>query len=699
MTFEQILSILRRVLPYALAGMVAFAIVGLAYSLLTPREYRATARVIVDPRTRTLAAQDVVSGLPQRDETIVDTEVEFLESPSVAEHVVRQKKLASDPEFGGPTFQSAVDNLSSAMNVHRVGMTYHIDISVDSRSAERAAELANATAEAYLVMQKMGKRNTTAEASELLRKSAEAKEVEVRAAEQAVAEYRSRNNLLSIKGAPLAEQSAAQLADQLANARAQERAALGELGAAARAPIALDAANSQASLGALRSQQAAAQQKMSAAATRYGYRHPIYVAAQEELTRINEAVASEDARARAAVSAGRQQQITDLRSRAAAATNLRHSLESSAGYNAAKLERNAQASTELSDLERKAQALRDTYQTYLDRYQQVSSQLGTEQSDSNLVSAAVVPLKPFKPNVKLNTSIGALAGFLVGISFVTITMILEAHFSTNQQLEEALDLEALPALPTIKSTDLGAGQGNLSAAEISRLMLSNPTGVFAEMHKNLLSALDRPVDGKPNQVIVITSALPKEGKTTASICLASMAAHLGKRTLLVDCDQRRRSVTRELLGAADLGLRDALLNVGDSSRAIRETHVDKLHILPANAIDGAQIDIFDSNKVQPLLTSLRSRYDVILLDTAPILPIADTRILAPNADSVLFLCRWRSTPRRAVENALAILGKTDAPIAGVALTQVDLKQQAKFGYGDSLFYYQMYRDYYAPTPR
>lgn len=675
--------------------MVAFGLIGLAYSMISPPEYRATARVIVDPRTRTLVAQDVVSGLPQRDETIVDTEVEFLQSPALAERVVREEKLMSDQEFGTGTIESTVDKFSSALSIQRVGMTYHIDISVDSVSPKRAAQLADATVEAYLIMQKESKRNTSAQASELLLKSAKAKEVEVRLAEDAVSRYRSANNLLSIKGAPLAEQSAAQLADQLATARAQERAAIGELTTIAGSPVALDTANTQMSLGSLRGQQALAQQKMSSAATRLGVRHPEYLAAQQELAQINQAVANEETRARAAVSATRQQQVNELRARAAAASSLRQSLEASAGFNAAGLERNSAASTELAQLERKAQSVRDAYQTYLDRFEQVSSQLGTEQSDSDLVSSAAVPMRPFKPNTKLNVAFGGLAGLLAGISFVTILMLLEPHFSTGSQIESQLDLESLPGLPLIQSTNLMSNAKVVAPIEAARLMLGDPTNSFAEMHKNLLTALDRQVDGQPNQVIMITSALPREGKTTTSICLAAMAGHLGKRTLLVDCDQRRRSVTRELVGDVDFGLREALLNVADSKRAIHQTVFPNLDILPASNVASANIDVFEDDRIKPLLSELRETYDLILIDTAPVLPIADTRIVAPHADSILFLCRWRSTSRKAVEAALAILGKTGSPVAGVALTQVDLKKQAKFGYGDDLFYYNMYKDYYS----
>jgi Mrp family chromosome partitioning ATPase len=95
-----------------------------------------------------------------------------------------------------------------------------------------------------------------------------------------------------------------------------------------------------------------------------------------------------------------------------------------------------------------------------------------------------------------------------------------------------------------------------------------------------------------------------------------------------------------------------------------------------------------------LLETLRKEFDLVLLDTAPVVPVADTRILAPKADVVVFLARWRKTPRKAVETGFALLRSVGADIVGVALTLVDAQQQAKYGYGDSGYYYRSYRKYY-----
>lgn len=695
MTFEQIFATARRIVPYALIGAVALGLLALGYSLVTPKLYQATARVIVEPRTRTVVAndQDVMSSLPQRDPTVVDTEVEFLESLAVAERVVKEQQLVRDPEFGDSTPEKTAVKFQAAMSVQRAGPTYLIDIGVLSRSPQRAAALANASARAYLALQRERKREATSNANTLLSNRVRTMETELRRAEDAVQAYRVANNLMSVNGTTLAEQTAAQLSQQLADARGRERAALAELAAARGAGVSLDSANAQGSLGTLRAQQATARQEMSAAAARYGPNHPTYIAAAQRLREIDAAVAGETSRARAAVAANRQSLVADLAAKAAAATNLRRSIEGSAGNNQAGLTRNSRSSSELGELERKAAALRSTYEAYLERYRQTTTQLGTEQADSSVVSEALTPSKPARPNTRINLLLGLLLGGAIGVSIAVIRMLFESHFSTSNQIENELDVDALPILPTIKSAKLPVRRAAdpLSAA---RAMLEDTTGTFAEMHTNLLASLNRPVDGGANQVVLLTSSLPREGKTTAAVCLATMSAQLGRRTVLIDFDQRRRGTTRALVDDPAVGVAQVIDGTATLESVTITTDLGGFDLIPASKLKGNAAGIFEHEGLQALLTTLRGKYDLVLLDSAPILPIADSRILAKYADSILMLCRWRSTPRKAVEQALALLGESATPIAGVALTQVDLNRQATLGYGDQTFYYSKYKEYY-----
>jgi capsular exopolysaccharide synthesis family protein len=195
-------------------------------------------------------------------------------------------------------------------------------------------------------------------------------------------------------------------------------------------------------------------------------------------------------------------------------------------------------------------------------------------------------------------------------------------------------------------------------------------------------------------VIAITSALPGEGKTTTSLCLARTAALQGARVVVVDCDLRRRTVNRLLRADPATGLLEVLSGEATLQQAIVVDEPTGAHVLPLAKSAFTPKDVFGTVAMDRLLADLRARYDLIILDTAPILPVADTRVLAPKADTVVFLARWRKTPQQAIEAAFRLLAGTGAHVGGVALTQMDMKQQTKYGYGDPGYYYAEYKKYY-----
>ncbi|WP_221794544.1 GumC family protein [Aquisediminimonas sediminicola] len=683
LNIDDIKAFIFRAAPLVILAVIGFMTVAIAYSLAATKIYEATARVIVEPRTQNLTGnQEALSGLQARDQGVVDTEVHFLQSGTVAERVVRDAQLMQDPEFAEASTDATIKRFAKALDIRRVGMTYLIDIAVRAQSPSHAALLANKAAAAYLALQQERKRAATSLAGDLLSRRVASMASEVGAAEAEVQTFRRSHNLMSVNGTTLAEQNAAQLNAQLATAQADERAAIDRLHAATQDNVATDTAHAQNSLAPLHAQQAAAMQEMGVAQSRYGERHPNYIATREKLDEINRALVAETVRARSAIIAARQNELANLRAQAAAATGMRQSIEASATANAAGLNRNSQAYATLAELERKASALRSTYENYLTRYQQTSTQLGTERPDSAIISPATSPLAPHSPHLVYNVIIAVLGGLVVGVLVSALGMMLESHFSTGHQVEQSLDVDALPILPTIASAGLFPKRANPDITVIVVTMLTRPMCAFTKMHISLLAAISRPLATGVNQVIALTSAIPNEGKTTSAVCLAALAANAGRRTIIIDGDLRRQHATDILLGrAAKKGLVDIL----DGDAALEDTLIRDLpggfDLLPAAPLSSGRLDIFSAPQFGALIKNLRQHYDLILIDTAPILPVFDTRILLEHVDSVMFLCRWRKTARRTVEAALAIIGRTGAPIAGLCLTQVDLTQIRKFSYG------------------
>jgi capsular exopolysaccharide synthesis family protein len=225
-------------------------------------------------------------------------------------------------------------------------------------------------------------------------------------------------------------------------------------------------------------------------------------------------------------------------------------------------------------------------------------------------------------------------------------------------------------------------------------MVDKPLSIYAEAFRSLLLSVRYAHAGKPAKVVGITSAIPSEGKTITSIGIARIAALQGERVLLVDCDLRRRSLNDALSSEPAVGLLEVLEGSARLDDVIRKDEATGAHLLPLAPGLDAPKNLFGDERFASLLSELRSRYDLVVLDTAPVLPIVDTRVLAPLVDSMVLVARWRHTPVRAIESALKQLSAAGCHLSGLALTQVDVTAQASTGYGDAGYYYDRFKKYY-----
>jgi len=226
-------------------------------------------------------------------------------------------------------------------------------------------------------------------------------------------------------------------------------------------------------------------------------------------------------------------------------------------------------------------------------------------------------------------------------------------------------------------------------------VVKRPNSAFAEAYRNLRASLKYATLNGPVTVIAVTSALPQEGKTTTSICLARSAALQGQRVVLVDCDLRKRELNRLTRGRArDAGLLEVLAGQSSLEDALLKDEATSAMILPLNTTVVGAHDLIGGDAMDALLAVLRERFDLVILDTTPVLPLADTRILSTKADVVVLVARWRKTSEHAVHAALRLLPAEAVTVAGVVLNRIHLGQQARFGFGDASYYHRQYAQYY-----
>jgi succinoglycan biosynthesis transport protein ExoP len=691
--------------------VAVFALAMVVTYQIKPR-YTATASVMLDSRQeKVVDAQQVLSGLPM-DSATVDTQVEVLKSRTLAQKVVDVLHLEQDEEFnpskpgllsmipglggGRPSAeqrrQAVVERVLKQLNVKRQGLTYVIGVNFESTSPTKAALIADTFADRYLLEQLDAKFDATRRASDWLNSRLGGLRSQVEDAEAQVQAYRSAHGLMTTgeAGATITQQEISTLNTQYATAKAEQAEADAKLNTA-RAQIAkgsngddLGEALSSQTISQLRQKRAELSGQVADLAGKYGPRPPEMLKAQRQLADIDAQIQAEIRR----VSSNLEAQASVARQRAA---SIGGSLNSSKGS----LATSNAASVKLNELQRNADSVRALYQSFLDRFKQTTAQQGIEQSDARVVSHAKVPTAASFPNIPLNALLGLVLGVGMAIAAMMIVEALENGLFTSEDVEKLLGVPHLGSIPTVASTLDGQKAGDKAKMSPTRYVVDKPLSSFAESFRNLRTSILFSRIGEPIRTVAITSALPGEGKTTTCICLGRVMAMGGTSTVVVDCDLRRRTVNRLFSEEPSVGLLEVLAGTATLDEALIKDEASGAVFLPLAKSSYTPKDVFASAAMDRLLEELRRRFEVTLLDTAPILPVADTRVLAPKADVTVFLARWRATPRKATENALKQLEGVGAYIAGVSLTQMDMKEQARSGYGDAGYYYRSYHQYYS----
>jgi capsular exopolysaccharide synthesis family protein len=351
----------------------------------------------------------------------------------------------------------------------------------------------------------------------------------------------------------------------------------------------------------------------------------------------------------------------------------------------------SRSAVEIRQLEREAQASRTLYENFLSRQKETTAQEDLQSPDARVLTPAQTPLSPLRTTERRTQIAGLLAGALAGLGLIFLLEKLNNTFRSPYQLEE---LAGLPVLGTVPAVGR-----RWSRKQVVKKFLENPKSSLAEAVRNLrTSILFSDVD-KPPAVVLFTSAVPREGKSTSAVLLAMTSRQMGRSSIIVDCDLRLPAVA-QILESDDK--RPGLLSVIEGTASLEDgIHIDPatgLHVLmtkpsePRSSINAA--DILSSRRFADLIAVLRKKYDRVILDAPPTLVVADARIVASLADAVAFVVRWDSTPRGAVLEGLKELRAVNAPIIGTVMTLVNETKAARYAYQGYSYYRGRYKDYY-----
>ncbi len=698
--------------------IVSLAVVALvaAFTLREQPVYSAVSQVALNTTVDRIAPTSSDKGDPVSlpADAVADTEVQVISSREMAARVSEALKLEQDALFNplldrrpgrldplrrligmapdpyvAPTpaesREAVLDRLQAGLTVARVGTSLALSIGYETTDPLYAARIANEYARRYTLGQLDAKQRTNRETRDFLAKRLEELRGQANADNEQVQRYRVASNLLSTSGASLTEQEISSYNQGVAEARAQaveDRARLETARAQLRGGSTGDDVGEALGSGvvsALRSRQADGAAQLANLRARYGPRHPDVLKATSELNEINANIQAEIGRV-----------ISNLDAKAQVSRERLGSISGSLSGARGTLAQNNRAMVTLDDLNRKAAASQALYESYLNRFKETSAQEGAERPDARILSLAETPDTPSSPNVGLNILLGLVLGTGFGLVAALVAEAMFPGITTGGEVESRLGARYLAGIPLLSSVAK-------KAPPPIDAVVALPGSAFAEAFRTLRTALHYAVPGRV-QTIAITSALPQEGKTTLSACLARVAAIGGEGVVLVDCDLRRRGISHAFhteIPENAPGLIEVLKGQAtlDQALLVDEASGARLLLAPRAISDAG--DLVQGEAMDRLLDELKTRFSLIVLDAPPLLPIAYARIIAAKADATIFVVRWRRTADHAVKAALRLIPASHVRLAGVVLGQVDMRKQRRFGHGDAASYYDKYKAYYA----
>ena len=372
------------------------------------------------------------------------------------------------------------------------------------------------------------------------------------------------------------------------------------------------------------------------------------------------------------------------------------------------LERIPAKEVQLIRLERQQKVLEEVYTLLQNRLQEARILEAVEDATVRVVDRAVLPSRPVKPRTLLNVVLGLLAGLLLGAGVAVLREALDETIHTREDVVAATGgAPVLGMIPRIREAVSGGrsgrkGKGGLPGELNSRLVAGrDPRNPVSEAYRSFRTNLTFANPDHPPKTIVITSALPQDGKSTSAANLAITLAQQGIKALLVDADLRRGVLNNVFDTPREPGLTTVLTGgagISDAVRSIDLGESGKLDFMPSGAYPPNPAEILGSQRMRSLLEALEERYDLVIIDTAPLTVVTDAAVLGTKADGVVLVARANVTAKGALTYSVEQLKNVRAPILGCVVNDVDFRRDSRYysTYGKYGYYYHYY---YADTEK
>ncbi|MBM7488388.1 succinoglycan biosynthesis transport protein ExoP [Bradyrhizobium sp. USDA 3686] len=719
-TLTSYLDIIRRQFPTIIAIVSACAILSLLYLFTAAPQFTSTASMVIDTRKVQLFQQQSVLGDVAVDSATVETQVEILKSENISLSVIRDLHLIEDPEFTGggggllgsvisvasglfsnsrapsefELTRKALQRFESNRTIKRLGLTYVMEIGFTSLDPQKAARIANAIADAYIVDQLEAKYQATRRASVWLQDRIKELRTQASAAQKSVVDFKIANNIVDSGGRLMNEQQLAEVNSQLIMAHAstaEAKARLDRMNDMLKQEIpdanVTDALKND-TIVKLRGQYVDMSSKESIWSAKYGRDHLAAVNLRTQMAEIKKNIQDELKRIQ-----------ESYKSDYDIAQTREESIKSSLANVVSESQLTNQAQIQLRELDSTAQSYQAMYDNFLQRYMESVQQQSFPITEARVISAATTPLVKSAPKSLVVLAGALFGGLILSFGAAMARELTDKVFRTTSQVEEQLGANCIAILPTLGSAASAASlSGKLSRKkdnpepDLLRYVVDHPLSRFSEAVRSLKVAVDLNSIVRENRVLAVTSTLPNEGKSTLSTNLAQLIAHSGARVILVDADLRNPSLSRALRPDAKAGLVDVVAQKVQLDDVITVDPQTGLAILTAGTTSKLlhTNEILASKPLRDVVASLRSKYDYVVLDMPPMAPVVDVRVTSPFVDSYVFVVEWGKTKIDVVRHNLRNAPEIQDKLLGVVLNKADTRLLARYESYHGRYYYQKY---------
>lgn len=622
--------------------------------------------------------------LRERAAPLVDPLMELLAQVIPAPTPALTPLLAEDlPEHQHPAgppvaVQKAIRVLHDQLEITREPLAAVISVEYSATDPDLVARIANATADAFPKELMRAQKAALAASANYLgaRVAALANELEAADAQAQVL----RQKLTDFGGGSIAERRYGELLKTLAEAEAELTDSKSDVALAAAVQAQpLDDRFGSALLADLRQQDQRLSRHLAEIGTDLQERHPLLATARAEQAEVRSRIRAEEARIRT-------QMTSEMKARATKVAWIKDQL--------AKVEHRIALDMtdrlELKQLTTRTDSTRLLYQDILTRYQRAREQQLMVQSPARVINVATRPNYPQSRKKWLALAAIAFGSLAASSGLVVLTELRRRGYRSAEELRADTDLPVIGVLPAVNGR-IWKGGGTAGETGMQRRIYAE---AIRRASLRLLPA-DRPYIARA-ELLLITSAVPGDGKTVVTLSIGRQLASSGLKVLIVDADLRKRSLKDHLkhlvLPRADLASLLTLPETKIDDALVRDPR-SQLDFLLAQEAAEDPARLFGSAGMSALLADLSSRYDVILIDSPPILPVSDTVALVPLVDRILFVARWQATPRKAVNVSLDEIQLHGGRVCELILNKVNLRTYPRYAGSDQLAHFRLSAGY------